>query len=130
MNLTASDIISLLAILISLFTLTVTLYLQYMKKGRVVVFAGDTLQLHYSKDHKNFNFVLNLSFSNKGAQPAVVVGLKGVITFNDKHPMSFTWVAFAESKNIAADGSYKPALIFSFFSSHKVSRPIGQLWTG
>ncbi len=66
MNPTISDILSIVAIAISVVTLVITLYLQYLRKPKITALAGDTVHLMYGPKHETFEFTLNISLFQQG----------------------------------------------------------------
>ncbi len=118
MNPTISEILSIVAIAISVVTLVITLYLQYLRKPKIIGLAGDTMHLMYGPKREIFEFTLNISIFNKGAQSTAIVRIEGVIdSAGWRESTDFEWSAFAESKNIGKDGVYKPFMEFTGYPS-------------
>lgn len=109
MKIQFSDIVSLLAVTISILTFTISLYVQFGKPPKLITTIGEDLRLYYLK---NGHLVLrsNLSFFNLGARYLGVRKVVGVITRkSDGLSMNFQWSDFFKVTSISSSGkSQKP----------------------
>ena len=103
-----SDLLSTLAIVISLGTFFLTWYYQYGKPSQIKLVVGDQMRLVYAPHDAHLKFWLNLTFFNEGARGAAVVRVEGSFSRVDSpHRCPLHWVAFIKSQNIAEPGKLK-----------------------
>lgn len=113
MSIQFSDIVSLIAITISLLTFGISVYIQFIKPPKLVISPGENLMMYYQNDG---SLVLrsNLSFFNLGARYLGVQKITGVIRRkSDGLSKDFEWVEFFKSTVVKSTGnSIKPRTEF------------------
>ena len=80
-----SDVLALIAIVVSVCTATATIYFQYFERRRVAVALGDEIYLAYGErdgrgGYGKLGLVLSLSLINKGACDALVTVITATVS--------------------------------------------------
>jgi hypothetical protein len=114
MEIKLSDVLSVIAIIVSFLAIIITIYYKYIKEGKIEVLAADRMQFLYGPNRETFGFTVALSIFNMGARAIGVVRLHGFISSGDqKSKVPFEWNAFAQGKNLAQGAGYKPFTEFT-----------------
>ncbi len=104
MSIQFSDIVSLLAITISLLTFGISVYIQFIKPPKLIISPGENLTMYYQNDG-SLGLRSNLSFFNLGARYLGIQKITGVITRkSDGLSMGFEWADFFKSTVVKSTG--------------------------
>ena len=98
-----SDVLSALAVLISLISLGVTSYNEYLKKPRLTVSPGENLKLFHGPKGE-VAATLSCSFLNTGARYGTIYKMN-VILRRGSQSASLDWRYFVEMKNVSPEGT-------------------------
>jgi len=79
----ASDILAAIALVVSLFTLVVTLYFQYYKHGHVAVLVGEMAFLTYGDNLSDVGLIASVTTQNFGASDVVITRIEGSLRSSD-----------------------------------------------
>ncbi len=109
-----SDILSILAIVISLVTLFFTTYEQYWKRPVLSLVLGDSLSLSYGSNYEGIALWACVVLANQGAEDAVILRMDGTLARADGGWQSeLTWLGFGKYQDQASPGQpFQPFFAF------------------
>jgi hypothetical protein len=109
-----SDLLSILAIVISLASFFFTAYEQYWKRPVLSLVLGDSISLSYGPSYSGIALWACVVLANRGAEDAVILRIDGTITKADGGWQStLTWLGFGKYQDQAAPGQpFRPFFAF------------------
>jgi len=90
-----SEFLSLLAMLVSLISVFLTVYLQYFRASKLKVYPGEIQQLCYTNNYV-INLFLDLVFVNEGARPCIITKVQCNLN-DDGRTYPLGWLGFYQS---------------------------------
>lgn len=109
-----SDFLSVFAITISILSLFITIYFQFLKPPSLKLIIGGLIGIFLSEKNGPI-FHTNLTFFNLGPKYVGIVNMFGVIS-QENRTIPFEWNSFIKDKNLAEPG--KAVLVFHDFDSY------------
>jgi hypothetical protein len=110
MTMTLADILSIIAVVISIGAVLFTAYEQYWKKPQLSVVLGDSISLHYG--YQGIALWACVVIVNQGAEDAVILRIDGTLT-RDKWVSEIGWLGFGKYKDQAPAGKpFDPVFTF------------------
>ena len=117
-----SDILSIVAIIISFITFAITTYEQFLKSAKLQLIMGKDIGLSYGYDFSDLVFWSSVAIENRGAVDAVVLGMSGQLTDGQSWTADVEWQALGYFDIIdkKKEGS-QPSFIFKDWSETLVA---------
>jgi hypothetical protein len=114
-----SDLLSGIAIIVSLAVFVITIYEQYFRGPKLEVDLGAKVALTYGDTHSDIGATLSVSFSNTGARDTIVTNIVGTIANKDQTwTTELAWYAFYKPSDAGKPGeSSIPWFKFDGFAS-------------
>jgi hypothetical protein len=88
-----ADVLSIVAIVVSVATFVITIYEQYLKKAKLQLILGEGIRLSYGFEFSDLGFWCSTAIANQGAVDAVVLRISGRISDGHSWTAPVEWVA-------------------------------------
>lgn len=109
-----SDVLSILAIVISLVAFFFTAYEQYWKRPVLSLVLGDSVSLSYGPNYEGIALWACVVLANQGAEDAVILRIDGTLTkAGGGWQSTLTWLGFGKYQDQAPPGQpFQPFFAF------------------